>query len=111
MRNKIRKMPLSISIPIILIDDLDKLKEKEDVNMSDLVVRLIKKGIELETLLEINRNPEKKKEFEDNLKQLLSQESFEKTLETMDDMTLDAILSYASLLKDKRFKQDLLAIR
>ena len=104
-------MPLSISIPIILIDDLDKLKEKEDVNMSDLVVRLIKKGIELETLLEINRNPEKKKEFEDNLKQLLSQESFEKTLETMDDMTLDAILSYASLLKDKRFKQDLLAIR
>lgn len=111
MKNKIRKMPLSISIPIILIDDLDKLKEKEDVNMSDLVVRLIKKGIELETLLEINRNPEKKKEFEDNLKQLLSQESFEKTLETMDDMTLDAILSYASLLKDRRFKQDLLSIR
>lgn len=78
---------------------------------TDAIINLTKKGLELEALIEINKDPKKKKQFEQNLKELLTQDSIEHVLETVSDETLDAILSYAGIMKERRFHQALISIR
>ena len=109
---RVRKESISVRMPSSLIDELDQMVQEEKFNdRSDAIVKLTRKGLDVEALIQMNKNPETKAMFEENLKQLMSKENVEQTLETFDDETLKAVLSYGTILHERRFKQELLKVR
>lgn len=98
---------VSVKMPIHLLKKIDEKNKKR----SESIIEYLKLGIEIESLIEISKDPEKKLQFETDLENLLKQDSIEHTLETLDDKTLNGILFYANALKERRFKQELISIR
>lgn len=98
---------VSVKVPVSMLQKIDEKPKKR----SEVMIELLKMGLQVESLIETSKNPENKLKFETDLQNLLKCESIQNTLETLDDKTLDSILFYAQTLKERRFQQEVLAVR
>ena len=69
---------------------------------SEVVRSLVTLGLHIESLMEIQKDPKRKQEFDEKLSALYHEKNVEKTLETMNEDQLNSIIFYAQNIKDKK---------
>jgi len=89
---------------------LKKLDEKCGAGLkyrdrSEAIRSLVSLGMQVESLLEIQSDPKKKKEFEEKITFLFQENNLEKTMETMTEKELSTIIFIATNLQDKKIQQ------
>lgn len=98
---------ITVRLPISLIQDLD-LKSgagQKFRDRSDAVRTFLALGMRVQSIMDIQNNPEKSKEFQEKFASLLQENNIEKSLETMDESQLNGISFYIQNLKDKKVQQ------
>ncbi len=103
----------TVRMPIHLMQELENksglgLKYR---NRSEALRSILQLGLRVDSLLEIHNDPKKKKEFEKKLAAMFQEKNVEKTLETMTDKELSAIIYIAQHLQDKKLDQLVLAVK
>lgn len=71
----------------------------------------VRRGMQLDSITEIYKDPKKRKEFEDKFGQLVSEKNVESVMETADVEQLKTIIFFAKNQLDKRFNQLLISTR
>lgn len=104
---------VTVRLPISMLQRLDNIsgRGKKYRDRSDAIRSLVLQGSQLNDMLEIYNNPAKKQEFEEKLANLLQDKSYEKTLETMTERDLGAIILICQNLQDKKLQQLVLDIK
>lgn len=80
-------------------------KAKRFRDISACVRYYVDLGRNAEKIIEINKDPQKLKEFEDKLSHMINKENAVKVLETMNETELDAFIFQASMLKKQQIQQ------
>ena len=91
------RLPHSLAVEIRLKAQGPKYRDLSDATRS-----LVMLGLRVESLLDIQSDPEKKKEFEEKFASLLKEKDIEKSLETMDDDQLRGVSFFIENLKNKK---------
>lgn len=78
---------------------------------SDAIRSRYLKGIELESLIEIQQDPERKAQFEVKLQEILKNETMEQFMDTCDETVLRAIRFYADAKLNAKVKQEILNLK
>lgn len=104
---------ITVRMPISMIRKLNSVSGKGGRyrDRSEAIRSLISLGGQVDDMLEIFNDPEKKLEFETKMASLFHDKSLEKTMETMTEKELNAIIFIASNLKDKKLQQLVLDIK
>ena len=104
---------ITVRMPISMIRKLASISGKGEKyrDRSEAIRSLIALGGQVSDMLEIFNDPEKKLEFEAKMASLFHEESLERTMETMTEKELNAIMYIASSLKDKKIEQLVLDIK
>lgn len=102
--NRLHFGSITVRFPMALLEELDTkygagLKYRD---RSDVIRSLIVLALRVESLLEIQRDPKKKQEFEEKFTSLLKEKDIEKSLETMDDNQLRGVAFFIENLKNKK---------
>ena len=114
LKKKSKKLAPSISLRLDyeIAESIDKEVESEKFsNRTEAISYYIQKGQELEALIQISKDPEKKKEFESKFMSLLNAEDIERTLETCDIETLKLIRLITNDKIEKKFKQLVIQVK
>ena len=103
---------ITVRMPISMVMELDNKagrnkngSRKEFPDRSAALRAMISLGFQITDLLKVYNDPEKAKEFDEKLASLFQEKEYEKTLETMSEKELNAILFIAKNLKDKKIDQ------
>ena len=95
---------ITVRLPISMLQELDsKSGSKQKYRDRSAALRsLVTLGLRVESLLEIQNDPEKKQEFEEKFASLLKEKNVEQSLEAMDETQLNSIIFIANNLKEKK---------
>ncbi len=95
---------ISVRMSFSMIEslDLESGKGKKFRDRSDALRSYISLGQQVQDMLNIYSDPEKKKEFEAKFANLLLEKDVDKTLETMEPDQLSVVIFMAKSLKDKK---------
>lgn len=95
---------ITVRFPIELLKEIDtkcgpKLKYRDH---SDAIRSLVVLALRVESLLDIQKDPKKKKEFEEKFASLLKEKDVQKSLEAMNPDQLRGISFFLEDLKNKK---------
>lgn len=62
-------------------------------------------GKKVEAIMELKKDPEKQKEFNEKFSHLMGQNNLEKIAETMDESEIDSAIFYLENMKSKKIQQ------
>ncbi len=97
---------IAVRLPIDIAEQIgEKVDDGKFKSMSEAVRTYTQAGMRFEKLQKIMNDPEKKAEFEKNIRQAFEEQFHDESLETLDYDQLDAIYAKIGLLKDKKLEQ------
>jgi len=80
-------------------------KAKRFKDLSACVRYYVDLGRNAEKIIEINKNPQKQKQFEEKVGHMINKDNAKKVLETMTEEELDGFIFDASMLKRQKVQQ------